>query len=71
MQSVANIVKDCGLRYRSSFMTEKMFRYQNQIKEFYDTKPYKVKLSSDKEKHEWKINFIDNHDIVIQIWNVL
>ena len=52
-------------------MTEKMFRYQNQIKEFYDTKPYKVKLSSDKEKHEWKINFIDNHDIVIQIWNVL
>lgn len=47
------------------------FRYQNQINAFYDTQPYKVKLFSDKEKHEWKINFIDNHDIVMQGWDIL
>lgn len=47
------------------------FHYQNQINTFYDTRPYKVKLFSDKEKHEWKINFIDNHDIVIQGWDIL
>ena len=46
-------------------------RYQNQIKAFYDTKPYKIKLFSDKEKQEWKNNFIKNHIIVAEGWGIL
>lgn len=46
------------------------FLYKDKINEFYNVS-YKAKLFSEKEKHEWKINYIDNHDIVMQGWDIL